>query len=128
MRTFEVIKKKLESFIKRFYTNELIKGGILFVSIGLLYLLVALLIEYYLWLDTGGRKILLWSFVIVEFMLFLRFIAFPLTQLFKLRKGIYYVTASVIIGHHFPEVGDKLLNVLQLQRSPEQNELLLAAI
>ncbi|HZW77807.1 MAG TPA: DUF4175 family protein [Flavobacteriaceae bacterium] len=128
MRTFEVIKKKLESFIKRFYTNELIKGGILFVSIGLLYLLVALLIEYYLWLDTGGRKILLWSFVIVEFILFLRFIAFPLTKLFKLRKGIDYDTASVIIGNHFPEVGDKLLNVLQLQRSPEQNELLLAGI
>src|SRR5690606_19968438 len=32
------------------------------------------------------------------------------------------------IGKHFPEVGDKLLNVLQLQNSPQKSELLLAGI
>ena len=33
-----------------------------------------------------------------------------------------------MIGKHFPEVNDKLLNVLQLQNSPEKSDLLLASI
>ena len=36
--------------------------------------------------------------------------------------------ASKIIGKHFPEVNDKLLNVLQLQKSSDQSDLLLAGI
>lgn len=128
MNNFEHIKNKLEAFIRKYYTNELLKGVILFLSIGLLYFLITLLIEYFLWLGTGGRKILFLSFIAVEFFLFIRFIIFPISQLFKFRKGINYEDASRIIGNHFPEVNDKLLNVLQLSNQPDQNELLLAGI
>ena len=60
--------------------------------------------------------------------LFVKFIAIPLTHLFKLRKGIGYDTASKLIGNHFPEVNDKLLNVLQLNQNPHQSDLLIASI
>lgn len=128
MKAIELIKQKLEGFIRKYYTNELIRGGILFLSIGLLYFLFTLLIEHFLWLNPAGRKWLFWAFIIVEVFLFIRFIVYPLTKLFKFRKGINYDTSSIIIGTHFPEVGDKLLNVLQLERNKEQNELLLASI
>jgi len=128
LSNFINIEHKLEQFIKKYYTNALIKGVILFFTIGLLYFMLTLLIEYVLWLNPAARTILFWVFIGVELTLFIRFIAFPLTKLFKLQKGIGFKEASNIIGNHFPEVNDKLLNVLQLNEHPVQSELLLASI
>ncbi|EDP72878.1 hypothetical protein FBALC1_17292 [Flavobacteriales bacterium ALC-1] len=128
MSNFETIKNKLEQFIKRYYTNELLKGAILFFAIGLLYLIITLFVEYMLWLNPTARTILFWVFIAVELSLFIKFIAIPLAHLFKLRKGINYETASTLIGNHFPEVNDKLLNVLQLNQNPAQSDLLIASI
>lgn len=128
MSTYSIIQHKLEQFIKKYYTNELIKGGILFFAIGLLYFLITLLVEYFLWLSPTGRTILFWSFVGVEVTLFVRFIAFPLAKLFKLQQGITHEEASKIIGNHFPQVNDKLLNVIQLNQNQRESELLVASI
>ena len=128
MEAKSIIFDKLERFIKKFYTNELIKGIILFVGLGLLYFIVTLLIEYFFWLPTSGRTILFWLFVAVELFLSIRFIAFPLFKLFKLQQGINYQQASAIIGNHFTEVQDKLLNFLQLIDQNQTSELLAASI
>ncbi|MPT36123.1 MAG: hypothetical protein E2604_13810, partial [Flavobacterium sp.] len=128
METKELIFQKLEDFIKKFYTNELLKGIILFTGFGLLYFMVTLLVEHFLWLSPKGRTILFWLFVLVELFFLLRFILFPLFKLFKLQKGIDYKQASLIIGNHFSEVNDKLTNFLQLYGQSDQSELLLASI
>ncbi|WP_034042400.1 DUF4175 family protein [Wocania ichthyoenteri] len=128
MNNFKNIQTKLEQFISRYYTNELIKGAILFFAIGLLYFLFTLFIEHVLWLNPLARTILFWVFILVEVVLLTKFIAIPLAKLFKLQKGINYEDASKIIGEYFPEVNDKLLNVLQLQQNPLESELLLASI
>ncbi|WP_412559590.1 DUF4175 family protein [Winogradskyella sp. MIT101101] len=128
MSNFETIKNKLQEFIRKYYTNELLKGAILFFAIGLLYLIVTLFVEYVLWLNPTARTVLFWTFIAVEIGLFIKFIAIPLAHLFNLRKGINYEAASKLIGSHFPEVNDKLLNVLQLNQSPTQSDLLIASI
>lgn len=128
MSGFKHIQEKLEQFIKKYYINELIRGGILFFATGLLYFLITLLVEYFLWLSPTGRTILFWVFIAVEIGLFARFILYPLAKLFNLQKGIGALEASKIIGAHFPEVNDKLINVLQLHQSSQQSELLLASI
>ncbi|MCU4187937.1 hypothetical protein M9Q43_02020 [Flavobacterium sp. HXWNR29] len=128
MEAKSIIFDKLEGFIKKFYTNELIKGVILFIGLGLLYFIFTLLIEYFLWLSTSGRTVLFWLFVGVESFLLIRFIAFPLFKLFKLQQGINYEQASEIIGNHFSEVQDKLLNFLQLANQSQTSELLAASI
>ncbi|WP_271855316.1 DUF4175 family protein [Patiriisocius marinus] len=128
MSSFSLIQQKLEQFIKKYYTNELIKGAILFFAIGLLWFLITLLLEYFLWLNPSGRTILFWTFVVVEAGLFVRFIAFPLMKLFKLQQGISNEDAATIIGSHFPQVSDKLLNVIQLNQNQRESELLAASI
>ncbi|MDL2140906.1 hypothetical protein QQY79_00105 [Flavobacterium tructae] len=131
MKTTSAIYQKLEAFIKKYYTNELIKGGLLFIGFGLLYFLFTLFIEYFLWLKPFGRTVLFWLFVGVEVFLLFRFILFPVFKLFKLQKGIDYNQASAIIGNHFTEVSDKLTNFLQLSasgNSAESSELMLASI
>lgn len=122
------IYQKLETFIRKFYTNELIRGGLLFIGLGLLYFLFILFVEYFLWLKPLGRTILFGVFLSVEIYLLFRFILFPMFKLFKLQKGISYEAASIIIGNHFTEVSDKLVNFLQLSEDDNQSELLLASI
>jgi hypothetical protein len=125
------IHQKLEAFIKKYYTNELIRGIIFFVGLGLIYFLFTLFIEYFLWLKPQGRSFLFWFFITVEAFLLLRFILFPVFKIFKFQKGIDYKQASLIIGNHFSEVNDTLTNYLQLSNSDTtayNSELLLASI
>lgn len=128
MENKNLIFQKLEAFIKKFYTNELLKGSLLFIGLGLLYFMFTLLVEYFLWLSPQGRTLLFWLFISVEMFLLLRFILFPVFKLFKLQKGIDYTDASKIIGNHFSEVSDKLTNFLQLHNQSNPSELLLASI
>lgn len=128
MGHFIIIQQKLEEFIRKYYTSELIKGIILFVALGALYFLLTLLAEYYLWLGPIGRSILFWAFILVELLLFARFIVYPISKLLKLHKGIDHIQAAKIIGNHFPEVSDKLLNVIQLNQNQRESELLAASI
>ncbi|MFS4483498.1 hypothetical protein ACKGJY_10805 [Hyunsoonleella sp. 2307UL5-6] len=128
MDNFNNIQQKLERFIKRYHTNELLKGAILFFAIGLLYFIFTLLLEHFLWLNITARTILFWLFIAVELSLLVNFLVIPLAKLFKLKNGIDHEKAAKIIGKHFTEVDDKLLNVIQLKNSSEQSELLLASI
>ena len=121
------LEQKIESFIRKYYSNELLRGLIFFLAIGLSYFLITLIIEYFLWLNPGGRAVLFWSFVTVELVLFFRFICIPLARLFKLTKGIDINQASMMIGNHFPEVSDKLINTLQLRHNTT-SDLALASI
>lgn len=131
MEASNIIYGKLEAFIKKFYVNELIRGIVFFVGLGLLYFLFTLFIEYFLWLGPMGRTLLFWAFVGVEVFLLFRFIMFPLFKLFKFQKGIDYGQASIIIGKHFSDVNDSLTNFLQLADADgreNKSELLLASI
>lgn len=128
MNNAALIYTKLESFIRKFYTNELLRGTLFFIGLGLLYFLFTVFIEYFLWLQPFARTILFFIFISIEVFLLFRFILFPIFKLFKLQKGINYEIASAIIGKHFPEVSDKLLNFLQLSTAPNQSELLVASI
>jgi hypothetical protein len=128
VETSNVIYQKLEAFIKKYYTNELLRGTIFFVGLGLIYFLLTLFVEYFLWLKPAGRTLLFWIFVGVEVFLLIRYIVFPLFKLFRLQKGINYNDASNIIGNHFTEVNDKLTNFLQLSDDKNKSELLLASI
>ena len=128
MQAFTNIQNKLSFFYKKYYTNELIKGLILFFSLGALYLFVTLFIEYFLWLKPVARTILFLVFILVEVYLLFRFILKPILKLIGLQKGISLEQSSKIIGNHFPEVQDKLLNILQLKETSNQSDLLLASI
>ncbi|WP_347173059.1 hypothetical protein [Polaribacter uvawellassae] len=128
MDSYKNIEEKLHQFVRKFYTNELIKGTILFLSLGFLYFFFTLFIEYFLWLKPTARTILFVFFILVESYLVFRFILTPIFKLIGLKKGISFTESSKIIGNHFPNVADKLINVLQLKEATNQSDLLIASI
>ncbi|WP_299431061.1 DUF4175 family protein [uncultured Maribacter sp.] len=106
----------------------LIKGALLFIAFGFLFLIAVLGVEYFLWLNSTGRLLLFVLGISIITYLLITYLCIPLFYLFKLKKGLSNKEAAVIIGKHFPEVGDKLYNLLDLDEDPNKSELLLASI
>lgn len=128
LKNFDNILVKLLAFTKRYYTKMLVKGVLLFLCFGLLFFLMILGIEYFLWLDTTARLLLFVLFVGIELYFLFKYIVTPLFYLFKVKKGITNKEASILIGKHFSNVDDKLLNLLHLNEDTSRSELLLASI
>ena len=128
MDSYYKVQRKIRQFTQKYYKKMLIKGVLLFSALGLLFFFVILGVEYFLWLNSTGRFILLFVFVVVELYLLFRYIIRPIFYLFKFKKGISDKQASLIIGEHFPNVGDKLYNLFDLKGDTNQSELLLASI
>ncbi len=128
MDSLQNIKNQLNRFIVKYYKSELIKGMILFLSFGLLFLLFTLLIEYLFWLPISGRTILFTFFILVELSLLVFYIFLPLIKILGFKRGLDNEAASKIIGDHFDQVDDKLLNIIQLDKSNDNSELLQASI
>lgn len=128
MGSYEEIQGSINAFIKRHYTLRLFRGLILFAGIEALVLLFLTSIELTLWLPGGGRQILIFvaglQFTILFFFLIIRNLLF----LTVLKSRISEWEASKIIGAHFPEIKDRLTNLIELAQSPSKNELILAGI
>jgi hypothetical protein len=128
MSNYTQIQEKLRNFTRKFYINEIIRGSIFFLSLGLIYFLFTLFIEHALWMGVAGRTVLFWLFITIELFLLIRFVVIPFMRLLGLKKGISDEEASVIIGRHFKEVEDKLLNVIQLKNDTVSTDLIEASI
>jgi hypothetical protein len=105
---------KLREFKRKFYLNRMLRGAIWFVAVGLVSYLLVTILEYFGRFDPTARTILFYSFIAVNAFLLARFIVLPLLSLLELRKNLSYEQAATIIGEHFSEVKDKLLNTLQM--------------
>jgi hypothetical protein len=133
MRTdYEHLIDKLDAFIRKYYKDRLVRGAL--YSVGLLvgFFLVAALLEYFGRFGTTARTVLFWSLMSAATVVLVRFIVLPLIKLFRLGPVISHAEAARIIGTHFGEVKDKLLNTLQLREMADsgtaQRALVEAAI
>lgn len=126
-----ILINKLDEFIRKYYKNQLIKGVL--YSSGLLVsaFLIVVLLEYLGEFNTTVRSILFYSFLSGSVFVLVKYIVVPLLKLQRYGKTISYEEAAAIIGTHFGNVQDKLLNVLQLQNEKAlsgSDELLFAGI
>jgi hypothetical protein len=123
------IYPKLEGFIKKYYKNQIIKGTLLSISLLLAFYLLVVTLEFYGRYAGGVRLGLLVSFIGGALFVLARFIALPFLGLVRIGRRLSFDEASRVIGSHFPEVQDKLVNILQLDRvNNNDNSLILASI
>ena len=127
---YNSLLQKLDQFIRRYYTNQLIRGAIFSAIYILAFFLAINLLEYYFYLSTVMRKVLFYGFIASSLAFIGNYFFVPLLHFYRLGKIISYEQAAQIIGTHFTEVKDKLLNILQLRHAAEgtDSQLLLAAI
>ena len=72
------IHEKIKSFKKRYYLDMLIRGLILSLSILIVYVLTATILEYNLWLGPCARFLAFFSFFLVASLCIIKFLKEPL--------------------------------------------------
>jgi len=110
-----ILRDKIDKFIRKYYYNQILTGLIVLFGIIIALLLISIFIEYFSWLSSIGRAVLFWMIILIAAGIAAFFIVIPLLKLLRLGKYISYPEAARIIGKHFPEIRDKLLNYLQLE-------------
>ncbi|MBQ9547435.1 MAG: hypothetical protein IJU90_09140 [Bacteroidales bacterium] len=119
MEERNLIIEQLDGFIRKYYKNRVIRGSLWAAAVLLGLFIVLLAAEGLGWFSPVVRGLLFWGFVLVAVGLTAWLVALPLMKMYRLGSRISYEQAARIIGEHFPEVKDKLLNLLQLQKMME---------
>jgi hypothetical protein len=130
LNSFQTLLQRIDEYRKRYFLNQLVKGGLIFLALLFTLYLTVNAAEFFGRFGSGIRAFLFFGFLAFLIAGALRWIVSPLLNLYGLRKPLSDEDAARQIGNLFPgQVGDKLLNTLQLQQlSSQQNELLMASL
>jgi hypothetical protein len=121
MNNYDWLIARLDAFIRKYYANKVLRGTLVFLSCLLFYFLTVSVSEYYLYLPVWFKVSIMTAFVGLGGSALIAWVIIPITKMGKLGKVISHEQAASIIGTHFPEVNDRLLNILQLKRQPDNN-------
>ncbi|MBG15238.1 MAG: hypothetical protein CL853_02675 [Crocinitomicaceae bacterium] len=115
MSTFDDLILKLDAFIRRYYKNQLIKGGVYFGFLSISFFVLFALVEFFGNFGVLGRSFLFFSYLFLGAGLLVYYIVIPVLKIFRLGPILSHQKAASIIGKHFPEIQDKITNTLQLK-------------
>lgn len=128
---YRLLIDKLDQFIRKYYINQMIRGALYTTAVVLVFFLIIAYLEYSFYFDTGIRRLMFFSFLGISLLALGGWVLLPVLRYFRLGKTISHEQAASIIGDHFANVKDKLLNILQLRNQAEsvsQKDLILASI
>jgi hypothetical protein len=111
---YQLLVDKLNEFIKKYYKNLLLKGIIYSTGLLLLFFIAVTYAEYFSHFNSYIRTSLFYLFILASGYVLSIYVVLPLSKLYRVGKILSYEEAASIIGKHFTNVQDKLLNVLQL--------------
>ncbi|WP_316819527.1 DUF4175 family protein [Pedobacter gandavensis] len=129
---YELLISKVNEFTQKFYLNKLLRGSIYAASFLLALYLMLFLLVYYTHPGVYLKTCLFFSSIALSALAIGIWVIKPALAYFKLSKNLSLEQAAELIGNHFFNVKDKLLNTLQLKnladKNPEQNQLIMAGI
>lgn len=128
---YKILVDKLNSFKNRFYLFQIIKGVLLTIFVLLFIYLVFSLLEYFLFMHTGYRKILFFGYIIFGILLFVQLAGIPFLKMIRAIPPMNSIHASVFIQRKFQDIQDKLLNIIELSNyhgNEYSNDVVLASI
>ena len=114
--------EKIKDFGRKYQLNILYKGALIFIFVSILAFLIYVLLEYFSYFTPTVRKVLFFSYLAVFALLLVFFVLIPLFKYFGLGRQLSREQIAKMVGSYFPEIDDKLLNLLQLQDQLEQGD------
>lgn len=129
---YDLLIAKINEFTQKFYLNKLLRGSIYAAATILGLYLILFVVIYYTYPSVTTKTLLFFTFILISLTAIGFWIVKPALSYFKLGKTISIEQASVLIGNHFFNVKDRLINTLQLKAladiSPQNSALILAGI
>lgn len=118
----QILNDKIRHFLKKYYLNKLYKGIIFFVIVLLATFIVYSLFEYFSYSNTFTRSFLFYSFIALAVGIGIAYIIIPAFKIAGLGKQLSNEEVAKIIGKHFNQIDDKLLNLFELQQQMERGD------
>ncbi|SOD19970.1 DUF4175 family protein [Pedobacter xixiisoli] len=129
---YNLLLQKINEFTRKFYLNKLLRGSMYAAALILSLYLVLFVWIFYSYPSISTKTLLFYSYLAVSLIAILFWIVKPALSYFKLSKNLSLEEAANLIGNHFFNVKDRLLNTLQLKEladhSPQNSALILAGI
>ena len=119
--SIEALYANIQSYKRKYYKNLLLKGFLLAISAFLGAFAIVSILEYFGNFSSTFRAILFYSFISVSIFSLVYWVIIPIYQLFTLDKQLPHNEAAKQIGRYFPQVQDRLLNMLQLHSTNKFN-------
>lgn len=123
----EEIRKKLKDYYQKLYSLKLIRGFIITLGLALALLMALVILEYFLWLPSQSRSVMWFSFLGIIGLSVLVFMVPSILELLGLRRTLQSENLAKLIGKELPQVDDKLLNLLELERLGKADAALVKA-
>ncbi len=129
---YDLLVSKINEFTQKFYLNKLLRGSIYALALLLALYLLLFVFVYYTQPGSTVKTTLFFGSLALATIIVTLLVLKPAFAYFKLSKNLSIEEASEIIGNHFFNVKDKLLNTLQLKAmadaSPGNSILILAGV
>ena len=114
MEEDNILIGKLNEFTRKFYKNKIIRGALISLAVLVALYLIEILLEYFSYFPSLARIFLVYFYISTAVILLGVLVLQPLLKFLRVGKILTREQAASMIGDHFSEIRDKLLNTLQL--------------
>jgi hypothetical protein len=127
-QTHSLLDQRMQGFRRKYYTDKIARGALILTLLVSSILFVVLLSEGLFGFSAGVRTTMVFGLGAIFLGVLGYMVIWPVTQLMNLSQTISDFQIADMVRTHFPNINDKLVNLLQLKSSSEDNSLALAAI
>lgn len=120
-KNYKQFVDKLNGYISKYYLYQLIRGLILFLFVFVTYYSLISGLEYLNYFEPKVKLFILLFTFLLTFFIFLYFVLIPIVKLLGLFKPITFYDVSAQLSKSYPEIKDKLINIIELANEESQN-------
>jgi len=114
-KNYKQFVDKLNSYIRKFYLYQLIRGIILFILLMVVYYSFISALEFFNYFNPNIKLSIVVVTLIFTFFIFVYFLIVPLIKLLGIGKRLTYYDVSSQLSKTYPEIKDKLINIVELE-------------
>lgn len=130
-KNYKQFVDKLNSYIRKFYFYQLIRGFILFSLLVVVYFSFIAGLEFFNYFDPKIKFTIALVTILLTLLIVFYFLMIPLIKLFGKGKRLTYYDVSSLLSKTYPEIKDRLINIVELageKRPGYSDDLKMASI
>ena len=127
-KNYKQFVDKLNSYIRKFYLYQLIRGIILFILLIIAYYSLVSTLEYINYFNPNIKLLIVVVTLLFTLFILVYFLVLPGIKLLGIGRRLTYYDVSSQLSSTYPEIKDKLINIIELENesssiySPELKE------
>ncbi len=124
----ELINIGIKKYTRKFYLFKILSGFLVSLSILAILYLTIVILQYFYFFSIGLKTVVFWGFMLTALLVLSEFVFFPLLRLTNILPNLSNYKAATNISSFYPEIKDKLHNILELSETNSDSKLLQASI